>query len=745
MTLSTRLVSLLVVLVAIGLTSIFGQLILLRELVAVFYGNELILGLILATWMAWVAIGAWSGGRIRIQERTHYGLATGLAMTALLLPIQIAVSRASHRLLGVTPGALMPLPPMILNLVLILAPLCLLLGRLFTLSARLLVAAGGNAGLAYAAESLGALVGGVIFSFLLVGRLDSFQIALGVGAVNLALALGINRKRQLFFWKNLGIAVVALALLGAALPLGQWLHRSSVGWQYRGLLFIRDSPYGRIAITGQGEQRAFFVNGLLFFETQGTSAEEIAHLPLLAHPSPRRVLLIGGGVSGTLVEILRHPSIQSVHYVELDPVLIVAARAELPSDQAAALDDPRLTLAHQDGRLYVRQQRQLSPFDVVILDLPEPATGQLNRFYTQEFFAEVHSILAPNGLFALHLPWQENYPGPALQYLDGSIYRTLAAEFANIMPFPSGGQLTLLASDATLPTKATTWTERLRERGIETRWVVPSVLDYLVRIDRVKEAQLLLETVSDVRLNRDLTPISYYYDLAAWLFRLYGGLSRWIAPVSFFQLGWLVLLLAAVAILLRRWPVPAAVGFTGLAGMTLEVILLFGFQVFHGYVYSQIGLLVTAFMAGLVLGALVGGRWFAGHRAGTSGRPRLNPLKVLLRTQGGVFFLGIGCLVSLVLWKPPAWIFPFLLLMAGTLTGLVFPVAVACLTTSERSKPDQEPAGLIGILYSADLAGGCLGAILASVWWLPILGIPQTCLVVALFGLAGFLVLLRKG
>lgn len=744
MTLSTRLVSLLVVLIAIGLTSIFGQLILLRELVAVFYGNELVLGLILATWMAWVAVGAWSGGRIRIIDQSFHRLAAGLALTTLLLPIQIAASRASHRLLGVTPGALMPLLPMILSLVLILAPLCLLLGRLFTLSSRLLVAAGGNAGLAYAAESLGALVGGVIFSFLLVGRLDPFQIALGIGAVNLTLALGISLKHQLSR-RGLSIALLALALLGAALPLGQWLHRSSLGWQYRGLLFVRDSPYGRIAITGQGEQRAFFVNGLLFFETQGTSAEEIAHLPLLAHPSPRRVLLIGGGVSGTLVEIFRHPSIQSVHYVELDPLLIVAARAELPSHQAAALDDPRLILVHQDGRLYVRQQRGLSPFDVIILDLPEPATGQLNRFYTQEFFAEVHTILAPDGLFALHLPWQENYRGPALQYLDGSIYRTLATEFAHTMPLPGGERLTLLASDTALPTGAATWTERLLERGIETRWVVPSVLDYLIRADRVREAQLVLETASDMRLNRDLTPISYYYDLSAWLLRFYGSLSRLIAQVSFFQLGWLVLLLAAVAFLLRRWPVPAAVGFTGLAGMTLEVILLFGFQVFHGYVYSQIGLLVTAFMAGLVLGAFVGGRWFAGRKAGTSGHPRLNPSKVLLRTQGGVFFLAIGCLVFLVFWKPPAWIFPFLLLVAGTLTGLVFPVAVAYLTTTEQPKSDQQPAGLIGILYSADLAGGCLGAILASVWWLPILGIPQTCLAVALFGLASFLVLLRKG
>ena len=743
MSLSLSLFSLPPVLIAIGLTSVLGQLILLREFAAVFYGNELIFGLILAIWMAWVAVGAWIGARFRRSERSFHRLVIGLALTALFLPTQIAAVRASHRLLGVTPGALMPLLPMMLTLALILVPLCLLLGWLFTLSTRLWVAAGGNAGLSYAAESAGALVGGTAFSFLLVGRLDSFQIALGIGSINLTLALGIVLKRQPFLLRGLGTALIALVLVGSAFPLGQRLHHASLDWQYPGLRFVRDSPYGRVAVTGQGEQRAFFVNGLLFFETQGTLAEEVAHLPLLAHPSPRRILLIGGGVSGTLLEIFRHPSVQEVHYVELDPLLVAAARAELPSHQAAALDDPRLTLVHQDGRLYVRQQRGISRFDVVILDLPEPATGQLNRFYTQEFFAEVHAILAPNGLFALHLPWQENYLGPALQRLNGSIYRTLATKFADIVLLP-GERLTLLASDTVLPTQSTTWGNRLREREIETRWVVPSYLDYLVRADRVSRARLLLETAPEVRLNHDLTPISYYYDLTVWLFRFYGSLSRLADQLSFFQLGWLVLPLAVIVLLLRRWSVPATVSFTGLAGMTLEVILLFAFQVFHGYVYGQIGLLVTAFMGGLVLGALVGGRWLTSSRAKTRRHPYPTPLKVLWWTQGGVTLLALGCLVCLVFWEPPAWIFPLSLLGAGTLTGLVFPVAVACLTTTEKAEPDQ--AGLAaGILYGADLTGAWLGAILSSVWWLPILGIPHTCLVVALFGLGGLVVLLGKG
>jgi spermidine synthase len=717
-------------LAAIGFTSTIGQLTLLRELIAVFYGNELVLGLILAVWLACVAAGAWGLGRKKTLEvsKDFQSLGITLAAAAFLLPAQMALVREARALLGVTPGALVALGPMVMTILLALAPLCLLLGWGFTLGARLLTARGGTVGAAYVAESLGALLGGAAFSFLLVRWLDPFQTALGVGALDLAAAAALVGRRR--WLPALGAAVLAVG----ALPLGSRLHRATLGWQYADLRLARDSIYGRIVVTGSGEQRVFFENGLLFFETQGVAAEEVAHLPLLAHPQPRRVLLVGGGVSGTLAETLRHPSVEAAHYVELDPLVVAAARAELPPQQAAALDDPRVTLAHVDGRLYVRQRRGDEPFDAVILDLPEPATGQLNRFYTQEFFAEVKAILAPGGVFALGLPWQENYPGPALQRLAASVYRTLAAEFPHIALLP-GERLFLLASDAPLATDPATWSARLVERGIAARWVVPEYLAYLLTTDRIAQARDLLEAPIGARLNRDLTPVSTFYALTVWLSRFYSRLSQVAAEASLLNLGWLALPLAVAALLLRRWAVPTAIGCIGLAEMGLEVVILFAFQVVHGYVYGQVGLIVTAFMAGLALGGSVANRWRwpGGANPSRSWDPRRRPRAALAWILVGVvlFSLAFPALVSL---RPPAWAFPLLALVAGGLTGLAFPVAVAC----ARGEAGQ----VAGRLYGADLVGGCLGAALTSVLLVPILGIPQTCLGVALVGLAGLAVLI---
>ena len=108
--------------------------------------------------------------------------------------------------------------------------------------------------------------------------------------------------------------------------MGHALHIATLRWQWSDLVFAADSPYGRLTVQARDGQRIFYQNGLLAFETQGTFPEEVAHLPLLAHPDPQEVLLIGGGVAGDVREILKHP-VASVTYVELDPLLISAARA----------------------------------------------------------------------------------------------------------------------------------------------------------------------------------------------------------------------------------------------------------------------------------------------------------------------------------------------------------------------------------------------------------------------------------
>jgi spermidine synthase len=766
-------------LAAVGFTSIIAQIVLMRELVATFYGNELLFGLVLMAWLAWVALGSWGLARLAIFRRLREkAFAVGLLLAGILLLAQITLVRNVRGLLDVTPGAFVEFGPMVLAVALMLAPLCVLTGFLFTLGARLTVERSGAVGQAYAWESIGAVVGGALFSFALVRWLDPFQTALLVGAASLAVAVYLLQEPPLGVSRILGggrqhslplpslllkfgidlpaqargalaqSIIVFAALVAVGLPLGSYLHQVTLRWQWSHLVFAADSAYGRLIIQARDGQRVFFENGLLAFETQGTFPEEVAHFPLLAHPDPRNVLLIGGGVAGDLREILKHP-VTRVTYVELDPLLIKAARAHLPPEDAAVLNDPRANLILTDGRLYVKQASDASqstrhrdgllngpdaPFDVVILDLPEPSTGALNRFYTREFFAEVKAILSPGGIFALGLPSAENYWSQELARRNGSVYHTLRAVFPEVLVLP-GEHNFFLASDLPVEADPAIVAGRLSGRGVETRWVTADYIRYIFTTDRFQGVQRELEATTGVRLNRDLTPICYYYDLALWLSRFYPNLPGAVGSTKPINLGWVVVPLA-LGVVWVRWrrglAVPVAMAAIGLAGMTLELVILFAFQVLHGYLYAQVSLILTAFMAGLWLGAVGSNRLLSRWPSSPEKRARLALMGIQL-----VIAVYSVAFVVMLRWPIPAptLVFPLLALLAGVLGGMAFPLAVVLVRR-------RGSAGRVaGMLYGADLVGGCLGALLGAVLFIPVLGIPLTCVVVALVALAGVLAL----
>lgn len=732
-----------IALAALGLTSTVAQVVLMRELVATFYGNELLLGLVLMAWLAWGAAGAWGGSRVLRSARLAALRAfdVGLALAGALFPLQIALVRGARTLLGVAPGALVEFGPMLGAIALISSPMCLLAGGLFTLGAQLIAERGGAASQAYTWESLGAVAGGALASFFFIRYLDPFQTALLVSALDLIVTLRLAWPRERMSRPLLSVSCL---LLLAALFLGPAFHRATLRWQWPALVFAADSPYGRLTIQARDGQRAFFQNGLLVFETQGTAAEQAVHLPLLAQPDPRRVLLVGGGVAGDLREILKHP-VAGVTYVELDPLLTRAAQAHLPPGDSAALADPRVELVFDDGRRYVQQVGTTSfgssgPFDVVILDLPEPATGAINRFYTREFFAEVRAILKPGGLLAFGLPSAENYWSLELVRRNGSVYHALRAVFPETLVLPGERDL-FLASDTPLEMDPAVLARRLSERGVETRQVTPGYITYVLTTDRLAQARQALEASRGVQLNQDLAPTCYYYDLALWLSRFYPHLRDLLQSAGLVSLGWVavpLVLAVALARWRRGWAAPLAIACIGLSQMMLEVVILFGFQVRHGYVYAQVSLIVTAYMAGLAVGSALGGR--AGRVGGwLSARQRLIAVEAaIVACSGGVL------LVLLLPWGVPA-VFLLLALLAGGLGGMAFPLALI-LVSQWPARPDAErhpeSAGrAVGMLYGADLVGGCLGAALGAVLFVPVLGIPQTCTAIALVGLAGLLML----
>jgi spermidine synthase len=151
--------------------------------------------------------------------------------------------------------------------------------------------------------------------------------------------------------------------------------------------------------------------------------EPMAHLALLAHPEPRRALIIGGGDGGLLREMLKHPSLEAVDFVELDAGVVEFARRHLPALGGAAFDDPRVRLTFSDGRAFV-ENSPAGAYDVVAMDMTDPA-GPALMLYTAEFFRAVKRVLRDGrSFFVMHTESPETRPAAFAR-----IRRTLASVF----------------------------------------------------------------------------------------------------------------------------------------------------------------------------------------------------------------------------------------------------------------------------------------------------------------------------
>lgn len=189
--------------------------------------------------------------------------------------------------------------------------------------------------------------------------------------------------------------------------------------------------------------RALLLDGIL----QLTEAQEyqyhepMAHLPLLAHPAPRRALVIGGGDGALAREILRHPSIERLDFVELDEGVVDFCRRYFPELGGGAFNDPRVTLHIEDGRAFVeRAVRDGCTWDAIFMDMTDPAGPSL-PLYTKEFFDFVKRCLAnEEAFFIMHTESPDCRP-----LLFAKIQATLRSVFPRVRPVVShvrmyGGQ-----------------------------------------------------------------------------------------------------------------------------------------------------------------------------------------------------------------------------------------------------------------------------------------------------------------
>lgn len=160
--------------------------------------------------------------------------------------------------------------------------------------------------------------------------------------------------------------------------------------KFQDILLFDSATYGKVLV----------LDGVVqVTERDEASYQEcIAHIPLMAHPAPRRVLIIGGGDGGVLREVCRHSGVAEVVMCEIDEEVVGVAKEHLAGSTASAYGDERLALHFADAAEYVAGRP--GAFDVIIMDSSDPV-GPAESLYAQSFLGTMAAALAPGGVLCM--------------------------------------------------------------------------------------------------------------------------------------------------------------------------------------------------------------------------------------------------------------------------------------------------------------------------------------------------------
>lgn len=665
--------------IATGISSVVTQLLIIREFLAQFQGNEFIIALILFNWLVLGGIGTilarWVTRDLRAATVNRLGW---LSLILAGMPaVQILAIRFLRDVFFIH-GSSVGFYPTLSYSFLIIAPYCLMIGfvlpySLFVIRAEKPDYPGARI---YIIDNLGDVSGGALFSFALVFLVTPLKAVFLANLpllVTAFLLLSRNFSRsRIAIWLGTGMTfIILIAVI--------FLEPASLLQPSGRLVYYKESRYGRIEVQKDQEQFTLFVGGVPMFGTQNLSmAEETIHYPLSQLPRVQNILLISAE-GGMMTELEKYRP-ASIDYVELDPKV-----AEVEFRFKMIKKIPGLKVIHQDGRAYLADSNKI--YDAIIVNLSEPDTYQINRFFTDRFFDLARRHLAPHGVLSFAMKGFENYLAEPQRQKLSSLYNTVNDYFRHVLLLP-GQKIFFLCSSQPLNTDIPAL---LARKNIPTRYIKGYYYGNLTH-ERIERLNALIDPLTPK--NRDDYP-----QLMRLMFQ------QWFAKFSTSPTAFIAILAVVCMVYLIRISAEEFVLFsTGFTVMGSELLVIFAFQIFFGYIYFQIGIIVTVFLAGLLPGAWFGQRFR--YRS-----------KQTLALADGLLILLMGVLIVALRqgsYRLPVSFFLFYGFVVSLICGFQFPVALYL-------RGGDAPA--VTQTFSADLIGAAFGTLITSVVLIPYFGI----------------------
>lgn len=451
-----------------GLLAMLAQLVIFRELSVLFYGSELFLGTFLSSWLFWVGLGSLLARRLLRKEGlpANY-FSYGFLALSLSLPFVILSIRLSKGIFSL--GEFIGPVATILFTFAAMSLVCFVIGGQFSLACAIASAKikkEAALGRVYLLEALGSVIGGVLFTYLLIGSVPTFIIALALSLGCILVSLGMSAKK--ISVKRELLIISALIALFINFKIEPMVNK--IQWRGYQLLQQKEARNATLSLVKMGSIKSVFVDGILSASFPSPeNYEVVADWPLLAAAAPGEILVVGDQSLGVLKEALKHGP-KSVDYIVLDSSFLDLVKPYLDAQDTAALKDSRINIHYGDLRNFVKERE--NKYDTVIINIQEVPNLKLNRFYTKEFYSQIKSILRPNGILALSVASSENYLSAQTRMFNSSVLRTLKSVFDTIEIIP-GDTIMFLSSPSSIDMRKETILERFKRRRISNRYFLP--------------------------------------------------------------------------------------------------------------------------------------------------------------------------------------------------------------------------------------------------------------------------------
>jgi spermidine synthase len=433
-----------------GFASLVLQVVWTRLLALIFGPTTYAFSIIVSVFIAGLALGAALSSRLQSRVVNPF---VGLAV-CLALSVGLAAASASlidQGLLAIANAVAQPnvtfsdvlVRQALLSLAL-LAPMTIAFGAAFPFAVAAATRSddrvAADLGLIYAVNTAGAIAGALLAGFVLIpaaglhGTLRIVTVIGGLGGLALLFTRRTRDKSRVL------AAALAIAVLALGLFLPQWdrLLLSSGAYKYAAalqgpdvrtaltageLLYYREGASATVAVRRVAGTTSLAIDGKVDASNAGDMLTQrlLAHVPLLLHPNPKKVAILGLGSGVTLGSALTHP-IARADVLEISPEVVEASR-HFSTENHNAIDDPRTRLIVGDGRTHLALTRE--QYDVIVSEPSNPWMAGIASLFTREFFEAAKARLTPGGVLC---QWAHTYD------ISTGDLQSIVATFVSVFP-----------------------------------------------------------------------------------------------------------------------------------------------------------------------------------------------------------------------------------------------------------------------------------------------------------------------